>query len=376
MMWKVRALLNDRPGAMAALAVTCGDRAVNILSLEIFPAADGRVVDELILHSPDGWTAAHITELCTHAGIADPFVAECSPHVLEDQPVRYLRAAGAVAERPELLEDQLCLLLDASVTDGQPGAYTMVLGDEGGPEVRLSRAVAFTDTEVARATELRRLVRPALPSAVPAERTEPVHPGTVAVRRGSVDDVGALIAMHDRCSAETVLRRYHAPVPRMSPRLARALLEPVDGLSLLATSGDQVVAAGVLATGPVGSEVGLMVEDRWQRQGLGTRLLRGLAEEAARRGLTRLVCLVQPENNAVLSTVRRAGLRAHVSWVDGMTQCEIPVAKLTDPSRRRSSLRTMGQVTTPLVALLHARAELREVYAPADYIDRAVRDGV
>jgi hypothetical protein len=35
----------------------------------------------------------------------------------------------------------------------------------------------------------------------------------------------------------------------------------------------------------------------------------------------------------------------------------------------------MGEVTTPLVALLRDRSELREVYPPADFIDQAVRGG-
>jgi hypothetical protein len=35
----------------------------------------------------------------------------------------------------------------------------------------------------------------------------------------------------------------------------------------------------------------------------------------------------------------------------------------------------MGEVTTPLVALLEGRPELREVYPPAALIDQAVRGG-
>ena len=40
---------------------------------------------------------------------------------------------------------------------------------------------------------------------------------------------------------------------------------------------------------------------------------------------------------------------------------------------QRASRRRM---TEPLVALLHHRKELREIYAPADVIDQAIRDGV
>jgi GNAT superfamily N-acetyltransferase len=368
-MWKVHAVLKDRPGAIAALTVRCGDRSVNILGLEIFPADDGRVVDELVLRTAGGWTAGDAAALCTGAGVTGTTVAECSPHALEDQPVRYLREVGALADRPEELEDQLGQLLDASVADNLPVSHTLVLGDGHGPQVRLARAVPFTDTEDARATELHRLTVGSTDVPIPVE------PDTVVVRRGSVRDVDELIAMHDRCSAETVLRRYHAPVPRMSPRLAQTLLEPADGLSLLVMSGAQVVAAGMLASGPAGPELALMVEDRWQRHGLGTRLLLHLAEEAARRGVTSMVCHVQPHHQAVLSTVRRAGLRASVSVVDGVTQYEIPVPVLNDSPGRRGKRRNMGEITTPLASLLHERAELREVYPPADFIDRAVRDG-
>ena len=386
-MWKVRAVLDDRPGAMAALAVSCGERSVNILGLEIFPAADGRVVDELVLHTTGGWTAADVATLCTAAGVSGPSVTACSPQVLEDQPVRYLRAAGAVADRPDLLEDQLCRLLAASPVESSATSHTMVLDDEHALPVRLFRSVPFTDTEVARATELRRLVAGPMPEQaaeaievseaveVAEDATVATEPGALVVRRGSVRDVDALIAMHDRCSADTVLRRFHAPVPRVSPRLARTLLEPADGLSVVVASGNQVVAAGMLAVGPAGTELGLIVEDRWQRQGLGARLLRRLAEEAADRGESHLVCLVQPDNKAVLSTVRRAGLPAHVSSADGMTRYEIPVARLAGSARGRGRRPVMGHITAPLVSLLHERAELREVYSPADFIDRAVRDG-
>lgn len=50
-----------------------------------------------------------------------------------------------------------------------------------------------------------------------------------------------------------------------------------------------------------------MVEDAWQQQGQGSRLLRALAVEAANRGVETLTCLVQSDDKAVLRTIRRAG---------------------------------------------------------------------
>lgn len=380
MLWQVRALLEDRPGAMAALAVRCGQSNVNILGLQIFPAADGRVLDELVLHTPGGWGPVEVTGLCAESGVAGAAVMPCSPHALEDQPVRYLRAAQMVLEDPDELEEQLCRLLDAEPF-GSPGSHRLVLDDPFGPPVGVVRDLAFTDTEVARAAELRRLAASVLgadpdPSmlAKPAvgESTE------ATMRPGSAGDASALVAMHARCSAETLYSRFHAPVPRISPRLARTLLEPADGCSLVLTVGRQVIAVGTLAVGPEGAELGLLVEDRWQRQGHGTRLLHALALEAAARGLDTVMCMVQPENDAVLKTVRRSGLRALVSFADGLTMYRIPVSRLAgsrDAARRGRGRPPVGDVTAPLVALLHERAELREVYPPADFIDQAVRGG-
>lgn len=378
MLWQVRTLLEDRPGALAALSVGCGDQLVNILGLQIFPAPDGRVVDELVLHTPGGWTAQDIEQLFALAGVDEIVVSECSPHALEDQPTRYLRAAQVVTEEPDQLEEQLCRLLGAFPSDGFPGLETLVLDDEAGPVVRLSRRVPFTDTEVARAAELRRLTAPATGPA-----PDPAGGDALTVRQGTVADATALVAMHERCSSETVGSRYHAPLPRLSPRLARAMLEPAGGLSLVMTVGDDIVAVGMLAPDPTShdgtdAEVGLMVEDRWQRQGHGTRLLRALVVEAATRGLRTLTCQVRPDNETVLPTIRRAELHARVSAADGLTVYRVPVDKVVETAaerRRRRNRPAMGEVTTPLVALLHDRRELREVYPPADLIDQAVRGG-
>ena len=369
MLWQVRALLEDRPGAMAALAVSCGKQSINILGMQVFPAADGRVVDELVLHTPGGWAAEDVEQLCVLAGVDDPMVAECSQRALEDQPVRYMRAAQVVMEDPGQLEDQLCRLLDAFPADGLPGLESLVLDDVYGPPVRLSRRVPFTDTELARASELRRLAAAVLgtdpdPAQLPpkaAASAQPAGAGTATLRLGPAQDVDALVAMHARCSAATTYRRYHAPVPHISARLARSLLEPAGGVSMVVTVGEDIVAIGMLAPDLAGAELGLMVEDGWQRKGYGTKLLRALAIEAASRGFDTLTCMVQRDNDIVLATIRRAGLRARVTFDDGATRYRIPVQALRG--------------TAPLVALLHERRELREIYPPADLIDQAVRGG-
>jgi hypothetical protein len=112
MLWKVRALL-EIAGAMAGWRPAAATRS-QYPRPQIFPAADGRVVDELVLHTPGGWSGTDVERLCVLAGVETPTVAACSPHALEDEPVRYLRAAQVVAEHPEQLQEQLCRLLDVT----------------------------------------------------------------------------------------------------------------------------------------------------------------------------------------------------------------------------------------------------------------------
>ncbi len=311
MRWQVRALLEDRPGALAALATRCGQESVNILGLQVFPQLDGRVVDELVVHTTGGWTGADVERLVRRAGVHDAVVTPCSPHVLEDQPVRYLRAAQQVMQNPETPHHELYRLLDA-----EPCACTLVVDDDAQP-VTLTHSYPFIDTEVARAKELCRLA-----ALAPLSLGEPVRPepgAPVSLRRGTAADVRSLTAMHGRCSAETVYRRFHAPMPHLNPRTARALLEPVGGFSIVLTVGDAVIACGTVAPAGDTLEIGLVVEDGWQRRGHGARLLAALVDLALKHGAETLTFYVQPDNEAALGAIRRAGLRAHASHVDGVT---------------------------------------------------------
>lgn len=369
MLWQVRAVVKDRPGAVAALAASFGAAGVNILALEIFPTGGGCVVDDLVLTTADGWRAADVERLCAEAGVVCVVVRRASARTLEDQPVRWLRAAQVLLAEPERVEEQLCSLLGAvACAPSQEAGLALVQG--AGPTVRLSRDVPFTDTEVARATELRRTSadaeRGGHPTVVPeqagdvatggSDAPEATKDGTatasdrprrlptmrrpqaarhqrprvteVVLRRGTAHDAEAFVAMHERCSAEVLLRRYHAPVGRMTARDAVRLLEPEDGRSIVVYQGDDLVAAGLVARDGDRTRLALHVEDQQQRRGTGSRLFRALAVEAAALGWEEVTCLVQPGDSAVLSTVRRAGLLALVSYVDGTCHYRVPLRQV------------------------------------------------
>lgn len=115
MFYRVRTKLTDTPGALALLAQQCGDAGVNILALQIYPEL-GSVTDDLVVETPDSWTAAAVVELVSGAGGDEVSVVPCATHDLVDQPTAWLRAAMTVLESPESLPAELTTLLGARVS--------------------------------------------------------------------------------------------------------------------------------------------------------------------------------------------------------------------------------------------------------------------
>jgi len=148
----------------------------------------------------------------------------------------------------------------------------------------------------------------------------------VRTRTATLDDLGAVVAMHARCSPTTLHRRFHVPLPRVPDRVVRRLLDPPRGWSVLAEQCGQVIGLG--CAGPLSGtelELGLLVEDAHQGSGVGSRMLRDLAGEARLRGYRTLVCLAEPDNESVLPTVRRAGLDGVTAVVDGLLEVVVPL---------------------------------------------------
>jgi GNAT superfamily N-acetyltransferase len=115
MFYRVRTRLADSPGALARLAQHCGDAEVNILALQIYPEL-GAVTDDLVVETPDAWTAAAVVELVSGAGGDEVSVVPCATHDLVDQPTAWLRAAKTVMEDPEGLPSALTGLLGPRVS--------------------------------------------------------------------------------------------------------------------------------------------------------------------------------------------------------------------------------------------------------------------
>jgi len=156
----------------------------------------------------------------------------------------------------------------------------------------------------------------------------------VRTREATVDDLGAVLDLYARCSPQTLERRFHLPVVQVPESLVERLLTPRDGWSVVAEQGGEVLGhavAGPLSPGRV--EIGLLVDDAFHGTGVGSHLMRDLALGAAERGYRAMVCLVEPDNESVLPTVRRAGLHGTTTEDDGLLQIEVLLAAHADVLR-------------------------------------------
>jgi ribosomal protein S18 acetylase RimI-like enzyme len=289
MLWRVRATLPDRPGALAGLAAECGKSEVNILGFQVFPGVD-LVTDELVLDTPEGWADADIVALVERSGGRALSVLPCTEAALADQPTRYVQAAAAVLAAPASFPDVLARLFDA---EGEPptggGGLDVLEVTVASVLVQVRRSAPFTATEHARADALASLV------------------DDVLARAASVSDAGAPGAA--------------TPEPRY-------VVE--DGQVTAVVDGAVVGGASVA---PVVDEPGvhtltLTVDPAWRRRGIGSRLLSEAVRAAAADEASELVLTTHADNQAVLPMVLAAGLRGRIRMSGDRLTVRIPLAAL------------------------------------------------
>jgi GNAT superfamily N-acetyltransferase len=154
--------------------------------------------------------------------------------------------------------------------------------------------------------------------------TPDVRPAVVTVRRALPGDREALTLMHERCTIGTSYQRFHGPLKAIpEPYLTEALsgspvhyalvASPDAGLrsttSSTETSGPApiIALASCRAVAEGAAELGVLVEDDWQRHGLGVRLLADLVAHAHRKDFRVLQAQVLPEQAWIAGLLRRHG---------------------------------------------------------------------
>lgn len=324
----MRTTVRDTPGSLAALCGALARHRVDILTLQTHPLARG-TVDEFLLRAPSLLQAQQLSRAISAAGGSSTWIERADTHDLVDAPTRVLslatRTALDAAELPLALRQLLgrCTIHSlpaVSVTGRATGETAPVEGvleetvmrlrDPSGGAITIERPyLPFTPTEFARARALVELDA-RLGPRVPRSRDVLTLPegNEITVRRADGGDLEAARAMHDRCSDRTLRLRYHGPV-HDADRYLDHLLSPRFGRTLaVQTASGRLVALGHLLWDGDETEVALLVEDEWQRRGIGSELLSRLVALAVEAGCESVYAVTQSSNTGMVAAMRALSL--------------------------------------------------------------------
>jgi GNAT superfamily N-acetyltransferase len=130
----------------------------------------------------------------------------------------------------------------------------------------------------------------------------------LALRPVTGSEVLAIGAMWERCSLATRMARFHAPVRDIPASYLKAVLsDPAANILAVREPAGGVVALASLIRSPGSgtAELGVLVEDAWQRRGIGRRLVAYLVAAAPARGITTLTAAVLAGNAEVAGLLRQ-----------------------------------------------------------------------
>jgi RimJ/RimL family protein N-acetyltransferase len=170
----------------------------------------------------------------------------------------------------------------------------------------------------------------ALPSPLPGVTVRPMRPA----------DVGRIHAMHNRLSLESVYYRYlrYRP-PALDEIAALYRVEPETRAGFVATvqQGDEQVVGVAYAvreqqSQPATAEAGILVEDRFQGQGVGHALWQRLLQHARTQQMEQIRLFVHPGNWRMQRLLRKSGMPYVTAAYDELTEYLVTLEAHTAPT--------------------------------------------
>jgi GNAT superfamily N-acetyltransferase len=159
---------------------------------------------------------------------------------------------------------------------------------------------------------------------VPATTTLPLQ---FRVAPLEFSDSDALLAMLGRCSAAALYRRFHGVTDGVLYG-QKVLAEADRRDSYVAWIGRECVGLGNLHVRDETADIGVLVQDNWQRRGVGTALLVALVRRVRERGSHFLRADVLEENRFALRVLACIGpARTSISAGSYTTLIDLEVGK-------------------------------------------------
>jgi GNAT superfamily N-acetyltransferase len=129
----------------------------------------------------------------------------------------------------------------------------------------------------------------------------------VTFLRPAASDTQAVLAMVGRCSRASLFHRFHGFTDGVA-YFAALLRDSPANETLLAWSGSACVGVATLGVSAAGIvDLGVLVEDAWQRRGIGTRLIASLLGSARARGVATVHADVLVDDVFILPILRGIG---------------------------------------------------------------------
>jgi GNAT superfamily N-acetyltransferase len=137
-----------------------------------------------------------------------------------------------------------------------------------------------------------------------------VHGRVIRIRPLEAQDHDALIAMNSRSSDRSLYRRFFTANRNAADSYIERLLKlPVSSRQALVAVADGAIL-GIAAyelSGPCSADVSILIDEHDQHTGIGTLLVRALADVGRSRGIRCLLADVLRENVAMLMMVQKLG---------------------------------------------------------------------
>lgn len=143
------------------------------------------------------------------------------------------------------------------------------------------------------------------------------HQNQITVRRIRPEDVDLVFEMHKRLLPMSIYNRYlRGYVPRRGAISDMCRIDEADGEAFVATvlnPGERIIGMAyyiINADDPLRetAEPALLVEDRFQMQGVGSFLARYMTDQAQMRGINTFKALISASNQGVFRILQRSGL--------------------------------------------------------------------
>jgi GNAT superfamily N-acetyltransferase len=163
----------------------------------------------------------------------------------------------------------------------------------------------------------------------------------VGLLKPTPSDIEAVVAMLFRCSRATLFHRFHGFTDGVAYYVALLRDRPVEH-ALLAWHGSTCVGVASLGVGATGDiDLAVLVQDAWQRRGIGARLTSSLLDSARTKGVNTVHADILGDDLFILHVLRRIGplavsINAGVFSVDIDFRGQAPAPLRRDTSTTQS----------------------------------------